>query len=105
MAWRGNRATCEPVGRTGRFQQRHAPSRAVYRFNRVATRERNEKLLMRGFINKIIITISERILQRRTLYDGARETRRVQLAIAIRLSRGIVYPGVVESRDINVKPF
>lgn len=77
---------------------------ARYRFNRGATRERNEKLLMRCFINKIIITISGRILQRRASCNDAREMHGVPLAMAIWLSRDRV-SSVVESRGINVKPF
>lgn len=45
---------------------------ARYRFNRGATRERNEKLLMRSFINKIVTILGggggkARSVQRRTL--------------------------------------
>jgi len=75
---------------------------AQYRFNRGATREYNEKLLMRGFINKIIITISGRI-HFSTSYN-ARVNACVPLVIVISLSRDRV-SGVVESRGVNVKPF
>lgn len=65
---------------------------ARYRFNRGATRERNEELLMRGFINKIIITISGRA-HFSTSCNDARETRGFHLRWRFRY-RGIVCPAL-----------
>lgn len=59
--WRSGVEACDvrTCGKDGWFQQRRGLVLflARYRFNRRATRERNGKLLMRDFINKIIISI------------------------------------------------